>query len=628
MTQSSSRALLRHPFFLRVYGENYEGQSEIPTEITSDELILKWLYKKFEFSGEPDDALWLHIKQVAEAIYIKNQNGRKLPQTLGSLESIEVDKLIGLEWRELVIQDILVKTTDEDNRSSVRFYYSQVLYYLISRHVLLLDKLDAHAFGEHLPILLESHVLQGALLSHLRSAPASHSRELENQISGRALAFLKTYSEIFDRLAPGLRPSVLPYTHGEMGLAYIAYDPILVYFGFYAVSPETPNYVTPVVADSAPDSAFKAMNKLGCLGIRGGGDNFVVSEPRLAAARLACKQIKEVIDRGQLDERQSRTFMVEAVLAILGGIEIRRKLRLGYGTYRMSLRQALLPLDLADLSRRIQEYFGVKKHLADWTEEQVRIKSAYVTFQENGHSMDLSGFDALAASLQVKEEVKSGANFASGRYPSEQELSYLLFLIEQLKLQGVASIDSDIYPAPDLPITKTLITPLEAYSNQQLEALIRTFFEESYSGFIALVEGNFGRISSLLNTFGKRPYRIIAGYSRVKPPTPQQDWGWIEWGLEKVNGIATEVRVLLNPGEQFFSRKPDNSLLLGGCDVEYVKIVDIHRLFNPSSAVCFNRLDRDGASKNAPIRAFAYSLLQQDWKDVAAEKLLELLDKA
>ena len=183
-----------------------------------------------------------------------------------------------------------------------------------------------------------------------------------NQISGRAFVFLKTYSEIFDQLAPALRPFVYPYTQGEIGLAYIADDPMSVYFGFYAVSPDNPKYVTRVVANSSPESAFEALNKLRCVGSRGSTDNFVDSEPRLVAARLAGQQIKEAIDRGRLDERQSRILMVESVLAIVGDSETRRKLRLGYGTYYLSMRQSLLPLDLIDLRRRAQEYFGVQKY--------------------------------------------------------------------------------------------------------------------------------------------------------------------------------------------------------------------------------------------------------------------------
>ncbi len=621
VTQSRSRALLRHPFFLRVYGETYEGQSEIPTEITSDGLIRKWLCKKFEFSEVPDDALWLRIKQIAERIYTKNRNRGNLPQNSDSLESIEVDKLNGLEWNELVTHDILVKSADEENRIAVRFYYSQVLYFLISRHVLQLDKLEAQAFGEHLPILLENYVLQEVLRSHLRSIPVSHSRELEKQISGRALTFLTTYSEIFDRLAPALRPCVLPYTQGEMGLGYIAEDPMSVYFGFYAVSPENPKYVTRVYASSL-ESAFEALNKLRCVGSRGSSDNFVSSEPRLAAARLAYEQIKKAIDQGRLDERKAQTLMVESVLAIVGDSETRRKLRLRYGTYDLSMRQSLLPVDLADLTTRAQEYFGVQTYLARHIDEGVQPKAANATTNSNL----MAGFDSATALMRVKAELQNGADFASHWY--DQELSHLVLLIEQLKLQGVVFIDSDICPAPDLPIIDPLLAPLEAYSDLQLEALFRSFLQESYGGFVNLIEANFGRLSSLLSIFGQRPYRIVTGCKREKQSTSDRVWGWFCWGAAHTEGIATEVRVFLNPSEQFFSRAPDGSPLLGGYEVESLTSTDIQRIFHPFDAVSFSGAERFMATNNAPIRAFAYSLIQEDWKGITAEKLLELLDKA
>lgn len=577
VSQSNVQVLLRHPFFLRVYSETYRCKKAIARAITSDELVSNWLTKKFASFEEPQKLL-LGAKHVAEAVYRKNlTDNDDSPRTLGSLECIEIDQLNESELDELITHDILVKTLDHHGRGTVRFYYSEVLYYLISRHVLRLDTLEQSAFGAHVPILLENYVLQGVLQSHLRTACASHQIELENQISGRALVFLTTYSGIFTRLAPALRPAVIPYGEGEIGFAYVAETSGMMFFGFYNVSPEIPQCIRRIDAQSGLDGVSAALANLGCHGIQCGGYNFSNSPPRLAAAKMALKQINDAIERGRLDEQDAQTILVEALLSIVGDSDTRRKLRLGYGSSWLGHRRALVPVDLTELKIRAQKCVGV-----------------------------------------------DGADLAIRCY--DKDLSHLLWLIEHLLSQGITTIQSDVLPAPDLS-SPDLNAPLEAYSDKQLELLIRTFFDEGFSGFVRVVEANFGKLSALFPTFSGRTFRVIAGLTRETRPNPHNGWGLLLWAWGHSNDAVNEVRVVLNPSESFFSRGPDSSLRLDGFKVKSVHSTDIQTLFRHTASVGISMRDKHRHLHNVPIRSFAYSLLRNDWKNVSAENLLELLDK-
>lgn len=628
--RNDARQLCLHPFAMRTLSETYRNRRPIVGPLGSDTLIRNWLDAKFAYAPDPNDP-WSRVAAIAARIeqsiraHADQSDGRR------SLETIDGERLTPIALGDLVAHGILVHTVDEHRRSTYRFYDSQVLYFLIARHVLRLEQLSADAFRAALPALLETYALQGVLQWHLRDAPLTHWAVMDQELAGRALVFIETYASIFDRIAPALRPCVLPHLDGEIGIAYVAEHPAFVYFGLCVVGPKTPKRVNVLnLAGSNHKDPIDFLWNLGCVGNRGGGMSFANTDPKRAAALLAMEEIKQAIHHGALDERQLPAVMVESLLAIASYYENRRKLRLTGGPFQLLRRQGLLPLDLSDFGRQIQEYLGMSWYENEWAQEQFRSKSSYVTESEGGGaSLDMAGFDRSAAAERVRTEVAAGRNFASAWFIRDRDLLHALTLIDQLRDQGITRIETDIFPQADRPTTMHFYSPLDSFSDDRLVAVIELLFQQGFAAFESLVETNLGRLALLMKRMGERPLRFVVGYTR-KRGSRDQRWGWCHWGYTTNEGEATTVRVTLNPPQPFYSSDPppDRAMRLGGVEVDFVCNTDLWFVFFPTDRVGFGRhAERgSGASRETPIRQFAYSILMEDWSAVRVEDILTLLD--
>lgn len=622
------RALCRDPFFLRTFCEVYEGLGDHPPITTRDALIARWLARKLDVVKEPEAAR-TRLRLLAQRVYERTRSQNDERVTRLSLESVPESELDGKDFSELVAHGIVLQSTDEYDRRVLRFYYSQVLYFIVARWVLRLDQLSVAEFRALLPSLLEHALLQGVLAWHMREAPPGQLVALESELHGRALVFVSTYSMFFETWMPALRSRVAPFTDGAIGVAYIADDASYVDFCLYAQNAANGKTVSVVSVPAGSDhnDRFDALYRLSGIGVQGGGTNFANSDPRCAALALAWESVKKVILAGGLDERATPELSIETVLAIAGHYETRKRLRLPPASYRLPNREGLLPLDLDGLRIMAQEYLGVQQKENEWVHEQVRTRSRFTDLDVNGGgSIDMSGFDREAARAAVSEAVVEGADFSQGRQGSNHDLAHMVQRIDELRRRFITRIEQDLLPAADrLPLFYNA-RMIDAYSEPALTELIDAFFRRGFEAYLKLVSANFGALADKLNTYARQPIRVEVAYQYQRAKHAGGQVG-MQWGIGSDPKIErTCVHVDSDPHDHFFKRDDERRWTApDGFKVDFISGQSLDGLLFPYRQVGYGvgANDRPATARDAPIRQFAYARIESDFNSIQFENLLE-----
>lgn len=621
------RTLCRDPFFLRTFCEVYEGKGENPPQTTRDELITHWLRRKFDAMNNPD-ASRVGLRLLAQRIYehALTVSDRDLPRF--SLESISDAEFGDTDFGELIAHGMVLQVSDIHGRRALRFYYSQVLYFLIARYVLRLDQIGVDEFQELLPNLLEHEVTQGVLTWYMRDARPRQQAALESELRGRALVFVTAYSGFFETWMPALRARVAPFTEGAIGIAYIAHAASYVSFGFYSQSATNRKPVTvAAVPVSSSHYSFEVLSELGCVQLRGGGINFANSDPRRAAIALAWEFVKQLVKAGGLDERAAPELALESILAIAGHYEARKRLGLPPASYRMPVRDKVLPLDLTDLRVRAQEYLGFHRMENDWAIEQARTRSSFTDHESSGGSIDMTGFDRETARKIVREAVAGGRDFSKDRFVSDRELAHLIRLIDEMAEKGVTRIENDLLPAPDrLPVFYSAKLT-DVYSETGIRTLIESFFRQGFDAYFRLVASNFGRLASKLNTFACQPIRVEVAYIHPRVRGNRKSWELV-WGYgQDLKSEATTVHVDSDPREPYFQGECGGHGFLApdGFAVDFTSGQGLEGLFFPHQLFGFgpDHTNRECSVRDAPIRQFAYAWIDRDLKDISSDTVAD-----
>ncbi len=635
------RAHCRLPFFLRIVSEVYGGRSEnLSADISEPDLLRLWLERKF--SGSADrEAARLELFAVARAAYDEARDGSREGQVaLGTLEHVPEEAILrelGKGTRpvttDLVSQGILLRHQDHDGRVSFSFYYSQIRDYLIARQVLRLDQSSASEFAVHLDTFLNRHILRSVLSWHLRDAPPAHFAELRKVLSGRAMLYVHAFNRILDELLPGTKAAVEPYTEGAIGLAYDAPGHGICAYTLYAIGPKNPEGNKEIRAVQKGASSFdefaEAVAPLAGRGrVYSGGVNFSNAEPSLAAAQFVRAQVKEAIRDGGLDDLATEEMLIEACIAIV--TQFRDRLS---SAVSMRWGSIAFPIDLHSLDEAIQAYFGAHFYWNKWTEQQIATNSRFVTRGKSSVTIVGDPVALKETKTRAVAEAREGKRFPTPNIVNDGDLNRLLpQIVARLLGSGLRQI-SPVLPLPDrLSADSDFASPMTTYSDRQLIALIETFFSLGLQAYKDIVERNFPGVRELFTTYLRLPLDVIVEYQR--PASPRRSWhSWGDWGSTSYVFLPATtdtgvVRAVV--GTSVFDYI-DRKVMIDGATRELVypyHRTDLFHLLHPGNAPGFARgfNAANSTGGNAPIRAFAYSLIREEFARIGPNDLLAMLE--
>lgn len=631
----------RLPFLLRVVGEVYSGTlNRLPPDMAEEQLLKAWLNKKLERMAEPEKARD-ELIAVARSLYEFACNPPESSMTYAEAErisAVEVKKAIQTPWpgpfcRELLEHGILIAHKDEKERDYFSFYYGRFRDFVISTHVLELDKMEDGHFKETADKLLSHHVLLNALFWHLNNASYhGHRKILDEIIEERATLFIDTYEKILDELVPGLKSSIEPFTTDGIGVGYNFEGGGLSYCLYpvgRGISKRTYKLCYPFWDDS--NNGYLERAKIGCRGIRAGGENFTERDPRHAAAMFALERINEAVEKGLLDESKSETLLKESVLAIVTehGKELKLDLPKDDNTGLVKT-----PLNLPMIMESLQAYFGEEYYKELWAKEQVESKSEYVTIHkrivdgkevDGGYGLTYDPRVLLEIAKRAKKEATNGKCFEPPKGIGNEELDKMLPKMLEALMASQVEIDKPILPKADIPPTNHKRNFESAFSDSQLKKLVKCFFEEGIDAYISLVETNFIGLLKKFNVYQKLPITIIAVLKSPKPPIIE-GWG-IDYTFIECLGVNTEARVYIDPPDSILSYRT-MTVFIDGQDIPYKTgyHCSLQNLLKPYFAPGFHSdLSKKGSIKLTPIRVFAYGVILKEIRELKAEDLLEAL---
>ena len=612
----------RVPFVLRVASEVYAGRERpLPNDISEAELLQAWLERKLGRMSNPERAR-RELEAVARAAYEQATSASEGPITPASLDRISEAKVrehAGLSSvesvaGELVSHGVLTRQTEADGLSQLAFYYGRFRDYMIARYVLRLDQMDPVQFGGVASTLLSNHVLQSVLFWHLRHASPAHRQVLHQILAGRAASFLETYERILDSLAPGVKPHIEPFTAGRLGIAYEVDPHGLRYYGFYPSGQATPDRVIELnpVYDGRPYPFSRDLWQLGGHTALGGGRNFTNAAPSEMAAELVLERVRKAVEAGGLDDTASEALVEESVLAIT--MDHRERLRLPWPQHELHLPIAWGSLDLRVAMERLQAYFGRRYYEDQWVREQIDQGTQFVRAVPGGSSVSISlDADALRpVGQRAEDEAVAGARFPAPNVMGQEDLKVLAELLELLLSRGEAVVQS-VLPSPDAPPPYMDDRLPSAYSDGQMKVLLERIFAEGIRAYVTLVDRNFPGLKDYFELYRRLPVKVTISYRRPLPTDERWDWGWVAYDLGKGAGddVSIEVRIA-EEGPRGLDLNAHNRRL--------------HGLVAPHNAPGFRGSGRGrGAARLAPIRAFAYGLVEKELRGLTPEHLLGLL---
>ena len=619
----------RLPFFLRVASDTYSGRTEgLPTDISESQLVQAWLDGKYAAMADPKRAR-LELLVAARAAYTRAlapDDGRL--RTLAKIEMIpEADILAatgnisGPIGEELLAHGVLTRHVDVEGRVSFSFYYSPVRDYLLARQVLSLDQKSAAEFGTLADGLLSSHILQGALSWHLRDAPRGHMDELKKTLSHRAAVFVEVYNRVLDEVVPGTKAGVEPYTVGPIGIAYEIVNGRPRSYGLYPMGGTNVARVTPIEPTDDGSRPWPFSRELWKLGAhrRGGGKNFSNSDPPIAAANFAYKQITEAIAEGRLDDTISDGLLIEAALAL--GMAYRDRLRLQYRGHLSLLDPSFYPADIKSIDRSLQEYFGFEHYQRQWADEQKARRTQYFT----RHSGSTTGvrFDPQAMDeirKRVRREVERGVRFPKPNVVGEKEFHRLPQLLEWLLQDGISVVSSPLLPEPDLSVPHGEDEFSNGYSDEQMARLIQEVFVRGLAAYKAIAEQNFPGLCARFETYARLPLSAIVEYRR--PPDTDRDnyWGDVEYTFRSAGSAQGEVEVRVDPAERTFVQTRHFSDYRGRPLEFGLHGTSLRYLLRPLAPGFWARQSHAGSL--AIVRGYAYGILERDFKSLSPADLL------
>jgi len=614
------REYCRLPFFLRIVSEVYANRSGgLPLDISEDELVESWLRHKRVSMSDPDAARLVSLA-VAEAI---SAHASKTTQRIQQESVSEADLRRHAYFdvaiaNELVSHGVLTRHDDEHQRVSFAFSYEKVRDYLIARHVLQLDKLEASEFGTRIDSLFRNGIHEEALLWHLRNATESHHVEIKKHFERRARLFTDTYNRIFDSVVPGIKPCVEPYTSGPIGLAYDLVDYQVQSYGFYAVGKRV---LGPVIELHPEPNGGSWPFATALARIDGGrayrrGSHFGNADPVRVAAHLAFDEIKQSLSDGRLDDAITIDLVIEAIIAIC--VRYRDKFRDKIGGFGDMLDPRVFPINAHELSNTIQAYFGEWHYIHQWIDDQIHPR---VDDQRSPVHIDQNA--VLEARSRARLEAEQGARFARPNVFGEEELYRLPELLRRLEEMGINEITKPVLPAPELFTSGREEDLPKAYSDGQISELIKEFFSKAISSYRSIVERNFPGVRNQFALYASLPVTVVVSYTRNTAPHQNRQWGHISYALMPTSNNEVSVEVYVDASEPIFPIPADARKWkdFQGRDVVCLHGTDLRSLLKPRGAGFGSRSGYSGSS--APLRGFAYAQLRSEIASLTADMILE-----
>lgn len=352
----------------------------------------------------------------------------------------------------------------------------------------------------------------------------------------------------------------------------------------------------------------------------------------MAATRFAFEQVKKALAQGQLTDMVSTDLVLEAFVAI--SLTYHRRLNLAHCWHLHEVKDKWLPLDLDAVERALQTYFGTEYYRSQWINAQIRQKAKSVDriLKTRGVSVRVDPGAMAEARARAEAEAQGGSRFPAPNVLGEDDLHLLPGLLADIKELGIREIREAVLPSPDRAVLNADDSLPSVYSDRQLEKLIANFFSLAIQSYQQIIDRNFAGLRSRLKMYSHLPASVVVSYRRPLQGESPLGWGPVSYALVEPATDGPSVEVYIDSADSVFPlTKPGTELVdfKGRVLKDGLSGTDLVELLEPSTAPPFGKRRRSmRCSSLAPVRAFAYGCLLNDFRSLSATDLLAALDSS
>lgn len=504
-------------FMLRVISEVYKGSNQkIPPDLTSVDLLKKYLDLKLKKIDNPDDAKVI-LRRIGNEVYMTDKNEVD--------EKVISDKLgikIGSkEYKSLFSFYILIAKTDYIGKKRISFYFDKIRDFIIAFYSQDLIELESNEFEKKIPEIMEKSFGESLLQIYMDKPNKSHFSVASNYNIEKLNNCIQKYENIITKDYPTLRNKFCPYGKGNLGMIYLVNkkDKSIDAFGFRVINKKHPEKISLLSLDMPFFDLFILPKKIsdeiffeyGASFLKTNYSPFTI-DLEFEARSYIKEQLSKIIEEGELDETRNLGFATEKAYAIIH----RNGKRLGLVERKQDTIQEISSLSCEEILEKLEHYkihkiaeeFFIKKLIEDGKIE-VKKKGSIISY---GWSPGEYRKEINKIAQDMIEKKISIPNIT----PSIDEFYYeLIDSIRTIK-KNRAIIGKLLLPVGNLKNLFFRWQPdVNDYSDEKIIEYVEAFFKNVFREYKILVEINFPTIKDSLPLYQSFPIHF---FTEISPP--------------------------------------------------------------------------------------------------------------
>jgi hypothetical protein len=585
----------RIPFILRVCFEVAQEHKLKHLTFSCKEFFDEY-YKRMLNKIENTQVAEATIKGVAKCLFKNNS------------DSIDIDILrnsLGLKINDILMPSLfdynVLEIMPGENNTKIKFYFDKFRDYIIAFHVLKLAE-NPEPFAK----LSYDGVHKEVMNFFYPFTDINQKKTIDNLIRENAERYLEFYNEVIKINFPELRNRFSPFTEGDIGLIGELNIPEkkLMMYGFRSLDDSDEERIKIVPWDKEyhyNPSNLPYLHGARTLHRTSSADFFREIDISKEVLKSEIEpQLKEIIKKGILNERNNKYLLIEKVIAIVMGYQSKQ---LGIKDKRKLSKYLPLTFEdieyvlLYDKASRFYEDKLVQEKI-DRGEIKQEWKGSTVSYH---HSLSLEDSDFIHQKAELAAKNKINVNPEARSVPFSDMEKTLLEAMQHLREQGINSIGELILPEKDRFSSSGW--DWAKYSDERLADYliqINSIFLDEYK---KLIETNFPNMKGYFKLYSLMPIKRLF---IIKKGT-----GWVMTYLcqnkeSENNEVITvkedEINFDDNSWKIFYSGKEYNlihyshsdiSKYFGGFQNNYIHVQKISTSFIPIRNLVYNQINKE-----------------------------------
>lgn len=530
------RNFCKNGFNLRLVAEVYSGE-ELPEGVEDIDLLKSYLEKKIQKMDDQTQEISFELLEEIGKLMVEGDDQQSV--ALGKVSKKKLKEVLGISKIENIPSDLFSFNLLTLTNNEVGFYFDQLKDFVIAIVSYKLDKAEDETFKKKVQKLLKSKTGRGALKWYISFLDSEKEKIILEVKKDEAENLANEYEDLIDKNFPKLKTKFEPKGKGKIGIVIPFYKtPFIEGFGFRCITSDKEK-VTMVKEGKFFETGVSHVTSSSYdLFTKETANNFIK------------RQLKHLVEKGNLTEKDNLVLLKEKVLAIIYSYE--KELGLSKRKERLLPRyNDILPIDLNEIIREIE--LAIAKKFIEYKLLKEKEKSGEIKEEKKGEftSVSLNNwvYDQEEVEKKALELLKNGEKIP---YKILNEPFNLLpIYIKQLLEVGIDRIEEPLLPAPDIPIeelfnrieklnldkTKTDDVLVSQYSYTQLERYIKRFFELFLQGYNKLVETNFPSSRNHFRLYKLQPIHLQVFFNPFS-----SDWSLI-YGYQEIRSEHNIIEV-------------------------------------------------------------------------------------